>query len=182
MSLFSFTLALPFSTTSPSLNQVIQSVSTPLAFFFFLFILHPTALSPDQRWSSCLSLPSQLSHSVAKLEGNKRTWRQWQSLKMTVAMADLEGDNSDGKVWRRPFAYLGFSAVGHGFHSPKFACHGSWLLLAYRGLWLSITGVCCHGLNQFLRLGLEWVVGLNRLLFLGWFQIFCGVRCCFDGG
>ena len=83
---------LPLSTKP--LNQ-----SLPFYLFFFLFTLHPVALSPDRRWSSHLPLLSQLSHLMAKLEGNGdgdgrawRQWRQWQILKATTAMTKFEGD------------------------------------------------------------------------------------------
>ena len=52
-------------------------------------------------------------------------------------------------------------------------CRGSFACNC-RGLWLFIAGVYRHGLNRCLRLGFEWVVGLNRLWFLGWFQSFGG--------
>ena len=58
------------------------------------------------------------------------------------------------------FCLLGFVAVGHGFRSLEFTCHGSWLLLAWDRLWLLIAEVCYRGWN--------WSFG--------------GVWCCFGGG
>ena len=114
---------------------------------------------------------------MAELEGNggdAKSWRwqqRWQSLKETAAMADLEG-NGKAWRWRRWWQILKAMAV--------MAKSEGDILLAWvccRGLWLLIARVCRRGLNQCLRLGSKWVVGLNRLWFLGWFQSFSGVWC-----
>ena len=78
MSLFSFTLALPLSTTSPSLNQVIQSVSTPLAFFFsssfFILLLSPQTKDGHLAYLFHLSYLTrwQSLKATKELEGNDR--------------------------------------------------------------------------------------------------------------
>ena len=75
------------------------------------------------------------------------------SLKVTTAMADLEGDGGDGRVWRQRFARLGSLVVGYGFWSPKFAIVGSLPLFLFSFLIRKLPFFCAFRFS--------WVWGLG---------------------